>query len=204
MSLKAIFFKNGCFLLITACVFVSCNQNPNREAERKAQKTPSVYTVADHVNFNFKQDILYFKSEKYSGKQFFLYPNKDTVFVKSYLNGLLEGVQKQWYPHQKLAEERLYVSNKKEGLHRGWWENGNPKYVYEFYNDEFHGEVKEWYFGGQLFKIFHYKNGYEEGSERLWFEDGSVRANYVIKKGKKYGLIGIKLCKNPYEKTTEY
>jgi hypothetical protein len=26
----------------------------------------------------------------------------------------------------------------------------------------------------------------------------------VIKKGKKYGLIGIKLCKNPYEKSVEY
>lgn len=203
MSGKVIFFKNEFFLFFMALLFVGCNHSAKELPQRQAQKTPQIFRLADDVNFNFKQDTLYFKSIKYSGKQFYLYPNKDTVFVKSYLNGLLEGVQKQWYSNQVLAEERLYVSNKKEGLHKGWWENGKPKYSYQFFNDEFHGEIKEWYFGGQLFKTFHYKNGYEEGSERLWYEDGSVRANYVIKSGKKYGLIGIKLCKNPYAKTTE-
>jgi antitoxin component YwqK of YwqJK toxin-antitoxin module len=193
--------KPPIFILITSLLILSCNQSPKKEQQRQAQKTPSVFNKADDVNFNFKQDTLYFKSDKYSGKQYFLYANKDTVFVKSYFNGLLEGVQKQWYANRVLAEERLYVSNKKEGTHKGWWEKGKPKYKYQFYNDEFHGEIKEWYISGQMYKKFHYTNGYEEGSERLWFEDGSVRANYVIKKGKKYGLIGIKLCKNPYEKS---
>jgi hypothetical protein len=55
-------------------------------------------------------------------------------------------------------------------------------------------------FSGQLFKRFHYEKAKKKGGN--WFEDGSVRAN-VIKKGKKYGLIGIKLCKNPYEKSVE-
>ena len=190
-------------LLLIAVCFLTCKQKEEVKIPRMAQKVPSVYKLADDVNFNFKQDTLYYKSEKYSGKQFLLYPSKDTIFVKSYLNGLLEGLQKQWFLNQVLCEERLYVSNKKEGLHKGWWENGKPKYSYQFYNDEYHGEVKEWYFTGQLFKKFHYINGYEEGSERLWFEDGTVRANYVIKKGKKYGLIGIKLCKNPYEKSVK-
>jgi len=195
--------KYDYLLLFVVGFFLSCNQKIEVEIPRIAQKNPSIYKFADDFAFNFKQDTLYFKTAPYSGKQFFLYPNKDTVFVKSYLNGLLEGVQKQWYPNQVLAEERLYVANKKEGVHKGWWENGKPKYSYQFYNDELQGEVLEWYFSGQLFKKFHYKNGFEEGSERLWFEDASVRANYVIKKGKKYGLIGIKLCKNPYEKTAK-
>lgn len=190
-------------MLFVVGIFLSCGQREDIKKPRISKKTPSVFHIADDVNFYFKQDTLYFKSEKYSGKQYYLYPTKDTVFVKSYLNGLLEGVQKQWYSNRILAEERLYVSNKKEGLHKGWWENGKPKYSYQFYNDELDGEVLEWYFSGQLFKKFHYRSGYEEGSERLWFEDGSVRANYVIKNGKKYGLIGIKLCKNPYEKTSK-
>ncbi|GIZ08846.1 toxin-antitoxin system YwqK family antitoxin [Flavobacterium sp. UMI-01] len=189
----------GVFFLLL-CLFFGCNQKQEEATTaRQAQKTPLIYKLASDSAFNFKQDTLYFKTEKYSGKQYELYPSKDTVFVKSYLNGMLEGVQKQWYDNRVLTEERLYIANKKEGLHQGWWENGKPKYQYHFYNDEFHGEVLEWYQTGQLFKRFHYNNGYEEGSERLWYEDGSVRANYVIKDGKKYGLIGIKLCKNPYE-----
>ena len=201
MSLKNNSFTKIIFSLIATVFFISCNQSPEEAPKRQAQKTPSIYKVASDVGFNFKQDTLYFKTEKYSGKQYELYPSKDTAFVKSYLDGMLEGVQKLWYDNNVLAEERLYISNKKEGVHQNWWENGKPRYKYHFYNDEFHGEVLEWYKTGQLFKKFHYTNGHEEGSERLWYEDGSVRANYVIKKGKKYGLIGIKLCKNPYEKS---
>lgn len=203
MNLKTPFFNTIFFIAFAVLLFVSCNKTQDEKSVRQAQKIPSVFKLVSDADFNFKQDTLYFKSQKYSGKQYLLYPNKDTAFVKLYLNGMLEGVQKQWYPNGVLAEERLYVSNKKEGQHKGWWENGKPKYSYQFYNDEYQGEVQEWYFSGQLFKRFHYEKGQEEGSERLWFEDGSVRANYVIKKGKKYGLIGIKLCKNPYEKSVE-
>ncbi|WPR72840.1 hypothetical protein SLW70_06850 [Flavobacterium sp. NG2] len=199
MSSKINTFTKTIFALIATTIFISCNQSHKEMPQRQAQKTPSIYKLASDSSFNFKQDTLYFKTEKYSGKIYEIYPSKDTVFVKSYLNGMLEGVQKQWYDNKVLAEKRLYIANKKEGIHEGWWENGKPRYKYHFNNDEFHGEVLEWYKKGQLFKRFHYNNGYEEGSERLWYEDGSVRANYVIKKGKKYGLIGIKLCRNPYE-----
>ncbi|WP_163401072.1 toxin-antitoxin system YwqK family antitoxin [Flavobacterium fluviatile] len=201
MDLKEDFFKKITFPFFVCLFIISCNQSPNEVPKRLAQKIPSIYKLATDEGFYFKQDTLLFNNEKFSGKQYVLYPSKDTAFVKSYLKGMLEGIQKQWYSNGILAEERLYVANKKEGLHKGWWENGKPKYTYPFYNDELEGEVKEWYATGQLFKWFHYKKGYEEGSERLWYEDGSVRANFVIKNGKKYGLIGIKLCKNPYENT---
>ncbi len=105
----------------------SCSQKTEVETPRMSQKIPFIYKTTEDVNFNFKQDTLYYAAKKYSGKQFFLYPNTDTGFVKSYLNGLLEGIQKQWYSNKVLAEERLYVSNKKEGLHKGWWDNGKPK-----------------------------------------------------------------------------
>lgn len=201
MNLKKLHLKIVCLNAFVALILVSCNKKQTDYSVRKAKQTPPIYKLATDAGFNFKQDTLYFASKKFSGRQYLLYPNKDTAFVKLYLNGLLEGMQKQWYPEGALAEERFYVSNKKEGEHKGWWENGKPKYTYQFFNDEYQGEVQEWYFSGQLFKRFHYDKGQEEGSQRLWFEDGSVRANYVIKKGKKYGLIGIKLCKNPYEKS---
>jgi antitoxin component YwqK of YwqJK toxin-antitoxin module len=203
MRLKFYSFKKSLFYFFATLLMVSCNKKEISAPKRHPQEVPSVYTLGSDEGFHFDQDTLYFKTEKYSGKQFMIYPNKDTAYVKSYLYGMLEGIQKQWYSNGVLAEKRLYISNKKEGKHEGWWENGKPKYRYQFFNDEYHGEVLEWYNSGQLFKKFHYENGYEEGSERLWYEDGSVRANYVIKKGKKYGLIGIKLCKNPNETVTE-
>ena len=39
--------------------------------------------------------------------------------------------------------------------------------------------------------------GYEEGSQKAWWQNGVIRANYVVKNGRRYGLIGLKLCMNP-------
>ena len=79
----------------------------------------------------------------------------------------------------------------------GWWPAGNMKFSDTAVDDKFEGEVKEWNSAGLLYKDFHYKNGNEEGSERLWWDNGTVRANYVIRNGKKYGMIGVMLCANP-------
>jgi antitoxin component YwqK of YwqJK toxin-antitoxin module len=110
-----------------------------------------------------------------------------------------EGFQRRWYPGRKLNEERFFINGKKEGMHMGWWPDGKPKFIFSASDNEYEGEFKEWNNTGVLIKQFHYHNGQEEGSQRLWWNDGSVRANYVIKKGKKYGLIGLKLCNNPYD-----
>jgi antitoxin component YwqK of YwqJK toxin-antitoxin module len=44
--------------------------------------------------------------------------------------------------------------------------------------------------------LAHFKDGQEEGSQKLWYDNGKIRANYVIIKGKRYGLLGTKNCKN--------
>ena len=100
-----------------------------------------------------------------------------------------EGIQKKWYPNRQLEEERYYINGKKEGQHRGWWPDGKPKFEFSAANDIYEGEFKEWYASGLLGKQFHYVNGIEEGSQRLWWDNGTVRANYVIRNGKKFGLI---------------
>ena len=91
----------------------------------------------------------------------------------------------------------MYRQGKKIGIHKGYYENGNPKFEYHFIQGEHHGIAKEWYENGQDYKFFHYNMGYEEGSQKAWWENGVIRANYVVKNGRRYGLIGLKLCMNP-------
>jgi hypothetical protein len=63
-------------------------------------------------------------------------------------------------------------------------------------------EVQEWYFSGQLFKRFHYEKAKKkEWTLVVWRRQCSRQCN-IIKKAKMV-LIGIKLCKNPYEKSVE-
>ena len=177
---------------------ISCNEKKEAIKEIKIAKTvPSNYVNVTDSNFSKHQDTIYYQQHFFTGFQFSLYPDTDTAFINSYFNGVEEGLQKKWYANEQLAEERFYINGKKEGTQKGWWPDGKPKFVFEAENDEYYGEFKEWYASGLLGKQFHYVDGQEEGSERLWWDNGTVRANYVIRNGRKYGLIGLKTCINP-------
>ncbi len=181
------------FMLCTGC-------NGKKEAlkEIKIAKTvPSNYMNVTDSNFSKHQDTVYYRQHFFTGFQFSLFPNGDTAFINSYFNGVEEGIQKKWYANKQLAEERFYINGKKEGMQKGWWPDSKPKFAFDTENNEYSGEFKEWYASGLLGKQFHYVNGYEEGSERLWWDNGTVRANYVIRNGRKYGFNRFKNLYQP-------
>jgi len=187
----------GYFLLLLCS---ACSSKKEIVKEIKIVKTvPANYINDKDSNFSKHQDTVYYGQRFFTGYQFSLYPGGDTAFVHSYFNGVEEGWQKKWYANKQLAEQRFYINGKKEGVQEGWWPDGKQKFLFETKDDEYSGEFKEWYASGLLGKQFHYINGQEEGSERLWWDNGTVRANYVIRNGKKYGLIGLKTCVNPYD-----
>jgi len=198
-------FYTGCLFylhLFLLCFFViSCRYEKKPiTAELKIAKTvPPDYINAADAGFVNHQDTIYYQDKFFTGYKYSLYANEDTEFVQSYFNGVEESIQKKWYANKQLAEERFYINGKKEGLHTGWWPDGKQKFIFTALNDEYNGEFKEWNISGLLVKQFHYKNGREQGSQRLWWDNGAVRANYVIRNGKKYGLIGLKTCVNPYD-----
>jgi antitoxin component YwqK of YwqJK toxin-antitoxin module len=168
--------------------------------EPKIAKTvPLTFINVADTQFKNHQDTLYYGDHFFTGYRYALYENGDTAELQSYFNGVEEGYQRKWYPGKTLAEERFYINGKKEGIHRSWWPDGKQKMYFEACNDEYSGDFKEWYSTGLLGKEFHYVNGREEGSEKLWWDNGTVRANYVIRDGKKYGLLGLKTCVNPYD-----
>jgi len=206
MKIKII-TKAGSFFII-ALLFNSCKTKKEEikiaAPEIKIAKTvPPVYKNILDKDLSKHQDTIFYKDQFFTGFRYSLYPNNDTAVLDSYFNGVEEGFQKKWYPNHQLQEERFYINGKKEGTHKGWWPDGKEKFSFTAYSDKYEGEFKEWYSSGLLQKHFHYTNGREEGSQRLWWDNGSVRANYVIREGKKYGLIGLKTCVNPYDSITK-
>ena len=179
----------------------SCNNHPVNNSESNELK------IAKTVPFNFKNDAeltihndtVYLNNQLFSGYRYRIYKDGDTALVCSYFNGVEEGYLRKWFENKQPEEIRFYINGKKEGLHQGWWSNGKPRFTFTAYSDEYEGEFKEWANTGLLIKCFHYKKGEEDGSQRLWWGDGTVRANYVIKNGKKYGFIGYQICQNPYD-----
>ncbi|MDO6739167.1 toxin-antitoxin system YwqK family antitoxin [Wenyingzhuangia sp. 2_MG-2023] len=172
--------KKKIVLAILLTVLMACQQEKKLEYSQ---------------DFVEKNRVLYHLEEPYTGRVYQKYNDTLLRFDKQYKSGLLNGVSKKWYSNGVLAEFRVYQAGNKVKTHKGWWSNGNQKFIFT-YNDEgvYHGNAKEWFENGQLYKDFNYTNGHEEGSQKMYLNDGTYRANYVIKNGEKFGLIGSKGC----------
>ena len=157
---------------------------------------PKTYWPKSSKEITVLNDVVYRNNHKYSGFLFGLYPNHDTISSEGFINGQLSGICRKWYPNKQLMEERFYSNGKKNGKQVAYWENEKKRFEFSAKNDEYEGELSEWTFDGKLIHLAHFKDGQEEGSQKIWYDNGKIRANYVIIKGKRYGLLGTKNCKN--------
>ena len=117
-----------------------------------------------------------------------------TTLSESWRSGRRHGETTVFYPDGSIAEARTFVDGNESGTSRGWWEDGAPKFVYPFEEGLYEGEVIEWYRDGTTFRRFNYVAGKESGAQKMWDADGSLRANYVVRDGRRFGLIGTKGC----------
>ena len=169
------------FLLILA---VSCEYN--NEALEVDAADPQLH---------LSNGMLYYKGMVFTGVLSSTYDNGNKRSAVHYTQGRKNGDETRWYPDGNIEASRVYSKGNKVGTHQGWWPNGQLKFIYEFNrHGEYNGSVTEWYFSGQKFMDFHYLDGKEEGSQKLWQEDGRIKANYVVKNGERFGLIGLKKC----------
>lgn len=153
--------------------------------------------VLENTNkkLNYKNGILYIEDELFSGKITSFDAVNQTKNSCEYLNGKKHGKELKYFLDDSLAEERFYTNGLKTGIHKAWWNNSQPKFVYYFDNQgRYNGSVKEWYANGQPFKNFNFVNGKENGSQKMWQSNGKLRANFVTKNGERFGLIGLKKC----------
>ena len=172
-----------CYILII--LVISCNEK--KSAQLFVSKTSNDISIVN--------DIVFYKSEKFSGKLFEL-NYKDTVLLEEIKDGLLDGISKKWFKNKQLMEFREYKMGRKNGRQIAYWDNGKKRFEFTANNDAYDGEMREWSINGNLFHLAHYQNGQEEGSQKMWYENGKIKANYVIFNGKRYGLLGTKNCKN--------
>ena len=181
-------FIGSIILLLSSC---------NQLAETKA--VSNLYINVDSGGWKEAGPLLYHNGFLFSGSKFKLYPNRDTAFLYSYLNGKQEGLQYEWYPAKKTKQKRNFINGWQEGEQSGWYENGKTSFIYHFKNDVYDGNLKEWYEEGKLFRDCNYSNGQEAGKQLFLNLDGSIKANYEVRNGKIYGNTGTKNCASPWK-----
>lgn len=124
---------------------------------------------------------------------------------EAWVDGRRHGSSVSWYGNGQMNELRVYVDGRKEGQHMGWYADGTLHFDYDFRLGLHEGNALEWYPSGILYRDFNYAAGQESGPQRMWNVDGSLRANYVVRDGRRFGLIGAKGCTGePVDASTLY
>lgn len=152
---------------------------------------------SNQAGFHNVNGLIYKSQKPYSGYIFSFFPQTtDTMEVSGYYLGKEHGNWRKYSINKTKTESRFFVNGSKEGELKSWWPDGRKKLNYHFQNNEYEGNYKEWNYQGQLTLNLNYHKGYEEGVEQMFYDDGKVRANYIIKNGRRFGLLGTKNCTN--------
>lgn len=180
-------FRSTILLLFCLIHCVSCDSN--------AAGYDLIELSINHKDLTMDNGILKFRNKPFTGVIKSFDPVNQTNNESEYVNGKKEGLELKRYKDAVLAEERYYKEGLKVNIHRGYWPDGSLKFEYHFNQKGFYqGSCREWYSNGQLLKDFRYQNGQEDGPQKMWRSDGKIRANYVVRGGERFGLIGLKKC----------
>lgn len=98
------------------------------------------------------------------------------------------------YPDGRVHRAAEWRGSKLDGTTRGWYDDGAKMFDYRYRDGVAEGEQRQWYESGQPLTLFHDRAGHELGEQRMWNADGSVRSSYVVRDGRRYGLIGAMGC----------
>lgn len=185
----------SCITLLLAC---SQEMEQTEAPPALPEDAPIAHTSDEH--YSYAQGIVRYGGEAYSGYVLDLHPDGSPKKKTSIIEGKRNGPEWVWYPNGQLKEQRFYLDHQKHGEHKGWWPDGTPRFRYQFDRGQYDGEVINWFANGKPLSVFHYEQGQEVGSQRLYREDGSFKANYVVRDGRRYGLIGTKGCATLWKK----
>ncbi len=157
---------------------------------------PILWVLHGSQNLEHRKGLSYLNSQILDAVLYELNAQGDTSFIHPYSQGKAHGEWREYYPQNRLKRSVKYLNGKKTGSSMGFWQNGLQMTDYNYLNGEFHGRQEEFNDVGKLIRIMNYDMGHESGEQKLWYDNGELKSNYVVKDGRRFGLLGTKNCVN--------
>ncbi len=192
-------FRNKIYVILVGVFFVfffgKCEEKSRAEKSKTSESISKKFN-AKNTPILQKNGFAYFQNQIFTGTLYTLNDLGDTLALCTYLEGKEHNIWKLFYEKNKLKEIRFFEKGRKIGKMESFWENGQKKTECFFENDEYEGTYKTWSKNGNLVSEMNYHKGHEEGSQKIWYDNGKIKANYIIKQGRRFGLLGTKNCEN--------
>ena len=145
--------------------------------------------------FSFREGLLYENGLLFSGVIEFNDSKQEQV-ISTYKNGFKHGKEMVFLENGQQIGLFFYKNGQCFGIQKEWWPNGTKRKVYRCDKQaQKHDLYETWYQNGEQEYALMYHHGYPEGDQQSWYDNGFVRFNYIMKNGRRYGVIGTKTCK---------
>ncbi|MES2773360.1 MAG: hypothetical protein V4722_04205 [Bacteroidota bacterium] len=193
-------------LLFFGIISIAGCTNDNKRSSKERISHPIIPSTTIHLPdtaFTVQNGVAMYNSKPYSGT---VVEHYDSLRIKSscqYFNGKQQGSENSFFPDGLKESTRFYTAGEKDSIHYGWWPNGKRRFEYHFNNGQYNGNFIEWYAGGELGRQIVYSKGLEL-SGKGWRENGKLYMSYVMKDGRRYGLVNAQLCYTLKNERGEY
>ncbi|MEO7311309.1 MAG: hypothetical protein ABIX01_12980 [Chitinophagaceae bacterium] len=194
--------------LMAAFIFIictGCTPNNDSAGEKKTNK-PAIPSATIHLTdtaYSIQNGIAMYHATPFSGTAIESFDSRHIKSATQYFNGKQEGTEITYFPNGQQESLRYFTAGEKDSVHNGWWPNGNRRFEYHFNNGQYNGDFTEWYESGKLGRQIGYKNG-QELSGKGWRENGKLYMSYVMRDGRRYGLVNAQLCYTLKNEKGEY
>ncbi len=101
--------------------------------------------------------------------------NGQLYIIMNYHNGKKEGLYNQYYDNGQLHAETYYENNMKNGYYKSYYGNGQIRMDCTYVNDIYMGQYKYYYENGQLKEEKNYINGFREGCFKYYYDNGQLQ-----------------------------
>ena len=182
--------KFALILLVTA---VACSGTENRAGSKSLAFASTDSVRLPDTAFQIKNGLAFHRQKMFNGSTVEYYSSDNLKLSVAYAGGLEQGYTHAFYESGQPEYERNYNQGEKDGIHTGWWANGNKRFEYHFAKGVYNGDFTEWYEDGKTAKIIQYKDG-KETAGKGWRNNGKPYMNFIVKDGRRYGLVNAQLC----------
>jgi antitoxin component YwqK of YwqJK toxin-antitoxin module len=134
-----------CCILISSGNFASAQRNVYELSDADSLVRPSAsalnlkategqeMAISSAANPNFPdKKTLDKKISIRNGLYVALSASGDTQFIGNFRKGQLNGEWMSWFNNRKVCDSGLLIDNVPDGTWRGWYANGNPRYMLQF------------------------------------------------------------------------